>query len=128
MIIGTLRPTHGSSNLYFIKVTAPDNEVPVFGPGMHPRSIAHVTELEEGVCDGKTQFRAETVTIHVAHTMMTNDTLTYVVIFADPGIEIAQQYDFVILQNPSEWNAMCHKSDLSHHQMSLMLENRHSQR
>ena len=34
--------------------------------------------------------------------MMTNDTLPYVVIFADPDIEIAQQYDFVVLQSPSE--------------------------
>ena len=39
MISGALCPTHGSSNLHFIQVTAPDNdvvnEVPVFGPGMH---------------------------------------------------------------------------------------------
>ena len=63
MISGALCPTHGSSNLHFIQVMAPDNdvvnEVPVFGPGMHPRSLVHVTEYEEGVCDGKTQFRAE---------------------------------------------------------------------
>ena len=63
MISGALYPTHGSSNLHFIQVMVPDNdvvnEVPVFGPGMHPRSFAHFTELEEGVCDGKTQFRAE---------------------------------------------------------------------
>ena len=71
---------HGSSNLHFIQVTAPDNdvfnEVPVFGPGMHPRSLVHVTELEESACDGMTLFRAEsrmpeTATIHVANTMMT---------------------------------------------------------
>ena len=41
----------------------------MFGPGMHPRSLVHVTEFEEGVCDGKTEFRAEreqqeNVTIH----------------------------------------------------------------
>ena len=63
MISGALRPTHGSSNLHFIQITSPDNdvvnEVSVFGPGMHPRSFVHVTELEEGVCDGVTQFRAE---------------------------------------------------------------------
>ena len=63
MISGALCPTHGSSNLHFIQVKAPDNdvvnEVPVFGPGMHPRSLVHVTELEESVCDVKTQFRAE---------------------------------------------------------------------
>ena len=63
MISGTLRPTHGSSNLGFIQVTALDNdvvsEVPLFGPWMHPRSLVHVTELGEGVCDCKTQFRAE---------------------------------------------------------------------
>ena len=81
--------------------------VPLFGPGMHQRSLVHVTELEEGVCDVKTQFRAErqqseTATIHVANTMMTNDSMLYVVIFAYPGIEIDQHYDFVILQNPSE--------------------------
>ena len=34
----------------------------MFGPGMHPRSLVHVTALEEGVCDGKTQFRAERAT------------------------------------------------------------------
>ena len=77
------------------------------GPGMHPRSLVHVTEMEEGVCDGKTQFRAEreqpeTATIHVVNSLMTNDSIPYVVISAYPGIEIAQQYDFVVLRNPSE--------------------------
>ena len=111
MINGSLCPTHGSSNLHFIHVTAPDNdvvnEVPVFGPGMHQRFLVHVTELEESVFDGNTQFRAEreqpeTSTIHVANIMMTNDSMPYVVIFACPGIEIAQQYDFVVMQNSSE--------------------------
>ena len=79
----------------------------MFGHGMHPRSLVHVTELEEGVCDGKTQFRAEreqpeTATIHVANTMMTNDSMPYVMISAKPGNEIAQQYDYVVLLNPSE--------------------------
>ena len=73
---------------------------------MHLRSLVHVTELEEGVCDGKTQFRAEreqpeTATTHVANTMMTNYCMPYVVISAYPSIEIAQQYDFVVLRNPS---------------------------
>ena len=89
MISGALCPIHGSCNLHFIEITAPDNdvvnEVPVFGPGMHTRSLVHVTELEESVCDGKTQFRTEreqpqTATIHVANTMMTNDSIPYVVI------------------------------------------------
>ena len=67
----------------------------------------HVIELEESVCDGKIQFRAErkqpeTATIHVANTMMSNDFMPYVVISAHPGIEIAQQYDFVILRNSSD--------------------------
>ena len=45
----------------------------------------------------------ETATIHVANTMMTtNDSMPYVVISAYPGIEIAKQYDFVVLLNPSE--------------------------
>ena len=108
MISGALCLTHGSSNLHFMQVTAPDNdivnEVPVFGPGMHPKSLVLVTELE-GVCDGKTQFRAEreqpeTATNHVANTMMTNDSMPYVMISAYPGIEIAQQNDFVALQKP----------------------------
>ena len=69
---------------------------------MHPRSLVHVTELEEGVYDCKTQFRAEreqpeTATIHVANTMMTDGTMPYVVISAYPGIEIDKQYDFVVL-------------------------------
>ena len=111
MISGAFCPTHGSSNLQLNQVTAPDNdvvnEVPVFGPGMHPRSLVHVTELEESVCDDKNQFRAErkqpeTATIHVANTMMSNDSMPYVVVSAYPGIEIAQQHDFVILQNSSE--------------------------
>ena len=63
MISGALCPTHGSSNLHFMQVTVPVNdvvdEVPVFGPWIHPRSLVHVVELEEGVCDGKTQFRTE---------------------------------------------------------------------
>ena len=111
MISGALCPTHGSSNLHFIQVTAPDNdivnEVQVFGPGMQERSLVHVTEFDEGVCDGNTQFRAErkqpeTATIHVANTMMSNDSMPYVVISAYPGIEIAQQYDFVICKKFSE--------------------------
>ena len=55
MSSGALHPTHGSSNLHFMQVTAPDNEVPVFEPGMQK----DVTELEECVCDGKTESRAE---------------------------------------------------------------------
>ena len=78
----------------------------MFGPGMHSRCLVHVMELE-GVYDGKTQFRAdreqlETATIHVDNTMKTNDSMPYDVISAYPGIEIAQQYNFVVLQNPSE--------------------------
>ena len=111
MISGAICSTHGSSNLHFNQVTASDNdvvnEVPVSGAEMHPRSLVHVTELEEGVCDGKTQFRAdreqpESATIHVSNTMMTNDFMPYVAICAYPGIEIAQQYDFVVLRSPSE--------------------------
>ena len=34
--------------------------------------------------------------------MMNNDSMPHVVISAYPGIEIAQQYDFVVLLNPSE--------------------------
>ena len=111
MISGALWPTHGSSYSHFIQFTAPDNEVvngvPVFGPVMQTRSLVHVMELEEGVCDGKTQLRAErkqpeTTTIHVANNMMSNDSMPYVVVSACPGIEIAQQYDFVILRNSSE--------------------------
>ena len=60
MISGALCPMHGSSTLHFIQVTAPDNdvvnEVPVFEPWMHPRSLVRVTELEECFCDGKAQF------------------------------------------------------------------------
>ena len=75
----------------------------MFEPGMNPRFLVHVTELEEGVCDGKTQFRAEqeqpeTASIHVADTLMTNDTLSCVMISVDTGIEISQQFDFVVLQ------------------------------
>ena len=44
----------------------------------------------------------ETATIHVANIMMTNDSMPYVVISAYSGIEIAQKYDFVVLQNSSE--------------------------
>ena len=44
----------------------------------------------------------ETATIHVGNTMMTNDSMPYVVISAYPGIEIAQQYNFVVLRNTSE--------------------------
>ena len=92
MISGAICPRHGWSNLHFIQVTAPDNdvvnEVPVFGPAMHPRSPVHVTELKESVCDGNTP------TIHVANTMWSNDFMPYVVISAYAGIEIAQQYDF----------------------------------
>ena len=111
MISGALCPTHGSCNLHFIQVTAPDNdvvnEVLVLGPGMHPKSLVHDTELEECVCEGKTKFRAEkeqpeTATIHVSNTMMTNESMPYVVNSAYAGIEIAQQYDFVVLRDSSE--------------------------
>ena len=71
------------------------------------KKSVHAMELEESLCDGKTQFRTEreqpeTATIHVANTMMTNDSMPYVMISAYPGIEIAQKYDFVILQNSLE--------------------------
>ena len=99
-------PTHGSSNLHFIQVTAPDNdvvnEVPVFGPAMHPRSLVHVTEFEKMFVMARPNSEPETATIHVANTMMSNDSMPYVVISAYPGIEIAQQYDFVIWRNSSE--------------------------
>ena len=90
---------------------APDNdvvnEVPVFGPGKHPRSRLHVTELVKSVCDGKTQCIAqtkqpETATIHVANTMMSKDSMPHVVISAYPGIEIYQQYHFAIMRYSSE--------------------------
>ena len=69
----------------------------------------------------------EIATIHVANTMMTNDTLPYIVTSVDPGIEIA--FAQRKIQNPSEDGIqICHKGNLSHHQMSVMLENRHSQR
>ena len=76
----------------------------MFGPGMHPRSLVHVTELDEGVCDGKTKFRAEreqpeTATIHVANTIITNDTLPYVMFSADSGIEIAASNIILSLRN-----------------------------
>ena len=111
MISVALCRTHGSNNLHFIQVTAPDNdvvnEVPVFGPGMHSRSLVHVTELKECVCDSKTKFKAErqkpeTATIHIANTMTTNDTLPYVVISAYLGIEIVKKYDFEVSQNTFE--------------------------
>ena len=110
MISGALCPTHVSSNLHSIQVSSPDNDVvndvPVFEPGMIPRSLVQITELEEGIFDGKTQFIAdrkqpETATIHPANTMMSNDSMPYVVVSAYPGIEIALQYDFVILRNSS---------------------------
>ena len=116
MISGALCPTHGSSNLNFIQVTAPDNDVvndvPAFGPGMHPRSLVHVMELEDGVCDGRTQFRAEreqpeTAINHVANTKMPSDSMPYVRIYAYPRNEITQQYDFVVLRNPSESGIQC---------------------
>ena len=44
----------------------------------------------------------EAATIHVANTMMTNDSMPFVVISSYPGIEIAQQHDFVVSRNPSE--------------------------
>ena len=49
----------------------------------------HVTELEESVCDDKTQFRAEREKTEtaVANTMMTNDFMPYVVIYAYPDIK-----------------------------------------
>ena len=136
MISGVLCPTHSSSNLHFIQVTAPDNdvvnEVPMLGPRMYPRSLVHVTELEEGVCDGKTQFRAGrehpvTATIHVANTMMTNDSMPYVVIYAYPGIEIALQYDSIVLRNPSE-GGIQRIIKAIFDIISLKFGNRHSQR
>ena len=39
---------------------------------------------------------------HSANTMMTKDTMQYVAISAYLGIEIAQQYDFVVLRNPTD--------------------------
>ena len=49
---------------------------------MHPRNLVYVTEMEEGVYDGNTYKTCimverelpETAIIHIAITMMTNDT------------------------------------------------------
>ena len=74
MISGALRPAYGSSNLHLMQVTAADNdvvdEVPVFGPRKHPRSLVHVAELEEGVCDGKAQFREDREKIERSHCLL----------------------------------------------------------
>ena len=70
----------------------------------------------------------ETATIHVANTMMATYNMPYVVISAYTGIEIAQQYDCRFAKSFGGWNTMCHKSDLSHHQMSMKSVHRHSQR
>ena len=110
MINGALCLRHSSSNFHNIQSTAQDNdvvnEVPVFGPGMHPKSLVYVTELEEGVCDGKTQFRAERAAGNRYYSCCQHhdDQLLHVICrdFCRPGIEIAQQYDFVALRNPSE--------------------------
>ena len=114
---------HGSSTLHCIQVMAPDkdvvNEVPVLGPGMHPRCLVHMKELE-GACDGKGQFRAEreqpeTATIHVANTMMINDTLLYAVISAYPALKSPSNMILSFCKSFGGWNTMCHKSDHSHH-------------
>ena len=39
--------------------------------------------------------------IHIANAMMSNDTLPYVVISADPSIKIGQQCVFVVSRNSS---------------------------
>ena len=49
----------------------------------------HVAELEEAVCDGKAHFRAE-------RELLKNATI-HVMVPADSGVEIAQQYDLVVL-------------------------------
>ena len=52
---------------------------------------------------GRTETeQPESATIHVSNTMLTNDSMSYVVIPAYPGIEIDQQYNFVALRNTSE--------------------------
>ena len=93
MISGALRPTHCSSNLHFVQVTAPDNDVVnemlVYGPGMHPRCLVYVTEVKEGVFSVAEREQSENTTIHVANAMMTNGSMPYVMISAYPGIEIA---------------------------------------
>ena len=73
---------------------------------MHLRTPVHIMELEVA-CDGKAQIRAEgeqpeTATIHVANTAITNDTFPYTMASTCCGIEIAQQYDSVSLQDHSE--------------------------
>ena len=51
--------------------------------------------------NSKQREQPETATINVANTMMTNDTMPYVVISAYPCIEVSHHYDFVALRNPS---------------------------
>ena len=99
---------------------------------MHPRSLVHFTELEESACDGKTQFRAEreqpeTAAIHVANTMMTPCHMSRFM----PTLALKSPSNMILssckILLRVEYN-LCHKSDLSHHQMSLKFENKHSQR
>ena len=97
--------------------------------------LEYIGNIENiGRCDGIVMARpnsehkreqSETATIHVANTMMTNDTVSYVAISAYSDIEIAQQYDCRFSKSFGVWNTTCYKSDLSHHQMSLKLVHRH---
>ena len=77
------------------------------------------------------QFRSEQPgpdTICVASTVMTNDTLPYATVSADPGIEIAKQYDLIAFATLTEqWKTMHRKSDPSHKRKSNV-GGRHSQR
>ena len=77
------------------------DEVPMFGPGMHPGCLQAVFLLEDGVCDGElllcTELQQQApVVIAVTNTMFPNDSFPSFRIFAHPGVEVTKDYDFVV--------------------------------
>ena len=97
MTSGKLRPTHDTSNLHFMQATALEDNVVNAKclSWMIPRYLAHFEELKEGACYVMTKFIKErkkpgTAAIHTACTVMSDDTLQYIMASADPGFEITQ--------------------------------------
>jgi len=66
----------------------------MFGPGMHPGGFQLVPLLEYGVSNKQIELgtcveQAQSIAIHTAHAVLTDDVTPYVVIGPNPGGEIA---------------------------------------
>ena len=75
--------------------------------GMHPRGLALISLLKHSVGDDEIKFRTQiqqtqTIAVDIAHTVFADDSVRYVVVGPNSGIEITKQGNLVSRRNSPE--------------------------